>query len=706
MLTAFCLTATVTLPVSADNYTPEKKLQALFFEANKNIANDKGAILADSLTRLAVSMGDKNAEVLGLYVKMKHECTKSDNVAGMEKSVKAVMDKALKYNMIEYFYSAVSFKVTYYTNLGECVKALEYQEQMLKFAIKHNHPYGINMGHISMGNLYRMRLQMPQAIHEYELAIEGYKKFKIEHDNGLDYKRIVECYIIDGNFRKAITAADKGLSASKYERSIGGLYGYKAFALFMLNRDNEFKECYNRFTAYKNSNPDILPFIKNCLEAMNAINNGDDKKAKELLDKSDMGAFKEYVKVARDTRNNKYDKALKSMMKIYANRYGDSKGSYSAAWGRMSAKISDNMKLIDKQRAEYENSLLELKKSNLELRNTDLELQRAKNEESLAQIDAETKRLMYANRKMAFKRLKASLKNQQLQQKAMEQKRKTERIIFATLIAATVLLIAIACFFLARNRKITSKLQATNNKLKNTLNDLSLANEKAQESDRKKTVFIQNMSHEVRTPLNSIVGFSQMLAEEGLDDDSKKYMAETINSSSEILNNMINDILDLTSIESGRYAIKMEETYSNEICRKAIEETRHRNNGNVELKFCSSLPESYKVTTDKFRAKQVIENMLTNAMKNTAKGSITLECSLGNVPGMLSFTVTDTGCGVPKDKQEEIFERFSKLDKFKQGVGLGLSICRAIAGKLGGSINIDKDYEGGARFCFNIPAHL
>lgn len=282
---------------------------------------------------------------------------------------------------------------------------------------------------------------------------------------------------------------------------------------------------------------------------------------------------------------------------------------------------------------------------------------------------------------------------------------KSDRVKYATILVGIIIMIFVAYYCLRYNAKMASQLMRTNNNLKKTLADLSVASEQAQESDRKKTQFIQNMSHEIRTPLNSIVGFSQVLAEqeEYLGAEERNNMTHIINSNSEVLNTLINDILDLTSLESGKYVMKQQQVTVNELCFHAIAATRSRKVKGVHLVVKTDLPDEFVIVSDEFRLQQVLTNMLTNAMKNTEKGSIVLNCSLTERSGMLTFTVTDTGIGVPKDKQKEIFERFCKLDQFKQGVGLGLDMCRIIAAKLGGEIDIDPDYTDGARFWFAIP---
>ena len=129
----------------------------------------------------------------------------------------------------------------------------------------------------------------------------------------------------------------------------------------------------------------------------------------------------------------------------------------------------------------------------------------------------------------------------------------------------------------------------------------------------------------------------------------------------------------------------------------------HRKPGEVELHYTSDVADDFSILTDEKRLQQVLINFLTNAEKHTEEGEIHLHCSASENPGKITFSVTDTGPGIPADKQDTIFERFEKLDEFKQGSGLGLNICRLIADRLNGEVKIDKNYTKGARFLFILP---
>ena len=166
---------------------------------------------------------------------------------------------------------------------------------------------------------------------------------------------------------------------------------------------------------------------------------------------------------------------------------------------------------------------------------------------------------------------------------------------------------------------------------------------------------------------------------------------------------LINDVLDLASLESGKYRMHLAPHRCNELCQVAMVSVVHRNPKKVKSYFTSDVPNDYLFVTDKERLQQVLINFLTNAEKHTERGEIHLHCSLTENPGKITFSVADTGPGIPADQADCVFDRFSKLDEFKQGTGLGLNICSIIAGRLKGEVKLDKNYTGGARFLFILP---
>ena len=702
ILAFVCSTHAIKAQTTAAN-NEDSKQKSLYVLANKNIGNEKSLVLADSLIKAAKKKGDTETVLRGLYIKLKHEYQKDNNIQKVDRAVNSIIDFAKKHNLTKHIYSAASYKMTYLTNHGKYNEAIKYQYYIMDYAKRHKHNNGIVLGHISMGNLFRKRLKIPQAIEEYEQAIESYRKYGIDEDQGRNYIRIIECYIIIGMFEKALDYSSKGLELTKRKEDISGIYGYMAFCSFMLNNKADFKKEYKAYKSYSSSStPNIIPFVANCIETMKLIDDGKFNEAEKKLKAPGMGAFKQYVEISLYNSQERYEDLLQAMRRLHINRFGDSKGSFTTDWARMSEAINNNLTEIDKQRAINRSSQLELTKTRLELRNTQLELFRFKDAEKLAWMASDAKKLTYNNERLLSEQLAKTLENQNLQHKINEQKIKSRRIT----LAFTSLLLLLMYLYLRYNKRAASILKEKNRNLKKTLEELSIANDKAQESDKKKTEFIQNMSHEVRTPLNAIVGFSQMLATESdtnLSEEDRKQISHIINTNSEILNTIITNILDLTSIESGRYTIKENAVNINDLCKSAIESVKHRKAKDVEMIFRTDMPDNYTITTDKTRVLQVITNLLSNAVKNTEHGSITLGCSLNEQSGMVMFSVTDTGIGIKKEQQEKIFERFYKIDHFKPGTGLGLNICKTIAEKLKGSIGIDSNYTNGARLYFSIP---
>ena len=215
-----------------------------------------------------------------------------------------------------------------------------------------------------------------------------------------------------------------------------------------------------------------------------------------------------------------------------------------------------------------------------------------------------------------------------------------------------------------------------------------------------RTTLLQNMSHEIRTPLNAMFGFSQLLSQpEGfISDKEKDEYIKYIHNSFNMLSMLIDDILDISDDEHGQFRINKTQVAVNEICRSSLQIADIRCPDKVRLYFTTELDDTYSIESDGRRIQQVLINFLTNACKHTSYGEIHLHLSKTENPGHLTFSVTDTGCGVPPEMAQDIFERFKKLDNMVQGSGLGLNICSVIAENLNGSVKLDTSYTGGARF--------
>ena len=246
-------------------------------------------------------------------------------------------------------------------------------------------------------------------------------------------------------------------------------------------------------------------------------------------------------------------------------------------------------------------------------------------------------------------------------------------------------------------------IKRSNKKLQQSQQELEIARKQEENSIRAKSLFLSNMSHEIRTPLNALSGFSSILTEETIDNETRQQCSDIIIQNSELLLKLINDVIDLSSLEVGKMTFNYEQCDAVAICRNVIDMVEKIKQTNAEVRFSSTL-QSLQLTTDNARLQQLLINLLINATKFTPQGTITLELEKQTEDTAL-FSVTDTGCGIPKDHQNKIFNRFEKLDENAQGTGLGLSICQLIIEQLGGKIWIDPDYNQGARFLFTHPIY-
>lgn len=256
------------------------------------------------------------------------------------------------------------------------------------------------------------------------------------------------------------------------------------------------------------------------------------------------------------------------------------------------------------------------------------------------------------------------------------------------------------------------ELRSSNDALRENLTELEEAKQKAEESDKLKSTFLANMSHEIRTPMNAIMGFADLLDMEDAPYEKRKKFTRTIRERTKDLLNIINDLLDISRIESNTlrivetsgninnvlieitefFRIKNEEIYSKPISFVLINELKEERNN---------------IIADFERIKQILINLIENAFKFTASGTITLSCRFKD-SSTLIFTVEDTGIGIPEDKINLIFERFRQVDESYLtreygGAGLGLSICKGIVELIDGSIWVESEVGKGSKFCFTLP---
>ena len=278
--------------------------------------------------------------------------------------------------------------------------------------------------------------------------------------------------------------------------------------------------------------------------------------------------------------------------------------------------------------------------------------------------------------------------------KLYEAQRETYRMRFIGLSAAIALLILliVALVYIVQTRR-------------KHLKEMTKAYDRALESDKMKTAFIQNVSHEIRTPLNIISGFAQVIADPELTEtvEERQNMAKIMQKNAHQITSLIDEMLGLSLTETSAQMRQDDLAEINDTLRDQLQEYESFITNDVTLSYQSTVSDDFKLKTNINMFKRIISALLENAIKYTEKGKITVYAE--READQLRITVEDTGCGIPATEAEHIFERFVKLDSFKEGIGLGLPLSRTLAGHLGGTLNLDTTYTNGARFILTLPVH-
>ena len=305
-----------------------------------------------------------------------------------------------------------------------------------------------------------------------------------------------------------------------------------------------------------------------------------------------------------------------------------------------------------------------------------------------------------------------SERNVKLEQERKESIEKNQRvwiIVAVTVIPLLLLLLVGVLVLYRRSKRLTqdlaqsvADLRSERDNVLRAQKELIAARDQAQVASRHKTDFINNMTHEIRIPLNAIADYSRLIAD-CADDDKRPYLdhyAKLIDLNNELAQTMVNDVLDISEIDNSRLKINPQPVSANELCTMAVESVCHHITSDVTMDFVK--PDSdVTINTDPRRVEQVLINLLSNAVKFTREGFVRLSYSVED--GRVLFSVADSGSGIPEGKEDVIFERFEKLDNTTQGAGLGLPIARLVAGMLRGTVTLDRSYSPGARFVFSIP---
>lgn len=627
-------------------------LKAYYLECKEHLSGDEALPMCDTLYRRAEAKGNRRMQAIALCLKVDYYYFRN-NKEGIVEQVKRVQEFCRTHGKEElnYFYYFVwsSRLITYYIKREQYNIAVYETRRMLDEAQREQYAEGVGQCYRMLANLYLSQNNFRQAYDNFRRQIEVLLENDIRDINmPMQYASMAQCALelnMPDSAAMALRKADEISTTSNYQR----FTVCKAHALYCL-----YTEDYAGAKQYVEEAEELFR----------------DDPSMEGYRRGLWFLQREYFKAVKQ-----YDRALDNAMRAQ-EVYGDisilrdigdicfRKGDMlrSAEYYRRYVHLTDSIRNHDVRNATADFSSI-------------LEIDRLQGEKRELQMDIQQRRL-----------------------------RSNYLIIFG--LCAIVLLAAIGLARLLRlNRRLKnseSLILAQNENLLAAGEQLREAKERAELASNMKSEFIRNMSHEVRTPLNSIVGFSQVLASHFRDDPSLDEYAAIIQSNSRNLLRMVDDVLDLSLLDRSDELPRPDFCEMNGCCQDCVARMQPEMGERVALIFEPS-DVNPVVQTHVKRIEQVLLHLLHNAAKFTREGEVILSYTCLPEQRLMRFTVSDTGPGIPPEQHDQVFERFVKLDAFAQGTGLGLPVCRIIADRLGGSLRIDPEYRSGCRMIFEVP---
>jgi signal transduction histidine kinase len=697
-----CLCTSIHLYAQNNPYKIDDALYRYLDKCMRVIKQKEVLDMADTLFNMAKKKKDVKAQCLAKNLKGEYYYCNND-IEHLKIEKENVRNFAIKTPYKQYVFSIWNRVIAYYLTRRMLPLALNEIRNYQKEAIRLNDSYGIGNSYRKLADYYTVNNDSRQALQELKKAEDYFQNNGKENELFNIHAAIATAYYNLSDYAKAVQYYILTLKEAPLESVKGGYY-YDLAETYLCMRDLNKAEIYAQMAEEwkKHYTLSALSRERECEYYVSYyIQKKEYDKAYEYCDKMRIPYAKKMRMLAVASAQGDYHKAF-----LYSTELRDMDLNQNNVQQR--STLAGYTALFDKDRIENEKNLLALQNAKLEMGQlkTKEELLAAERQKNLLMLS--NTRLELNNKELALQRQKAETDKQRADKKqqaalflASEQKAKANRLLATVLIISLFIITASFLAYIILRLHSSRQLKKEMEEVKKARNEAEIARNEAVQADNMKTLFLQNMSHEIRTPLNAIVGFSNMLADStmNLEAKDKEEFAGLIQTNSSMLTTLVNDILDLSSLESGTYKIKMEETDINQLCSDIIVSVKDIVPKNVELRFVHT--GDIMLYTDAVRLRQLLTNLLTNACKYTEKGNITL--AYEKKDKQIVFSVTDTGCGISAKDAERIFQRFEKLNSFKQGTGLGLNICKRIAGLLHGEIKLDTTYTEGSRFIFIHP---
>ena len=677
------------LPTKAqDNpYKIDHSLYLLYEEATKHRNNATGLEIADTIYTKAIRINDKKAQCLALTIPVIYYFNNGKTEL-LEKAISRLQEISRKNNYLQYYYFGSIYKVNYLMNTGNTLRALQEAELTKEQAFADDYPYGISTCLRMMGNIYFARRENRTALDYYQQSLVYTQEKLPEQDISYIYWNISMLQQNLKQYEAAYENAEKGIKCAKTSTNKYACMLRKCTLLYALDREEEFKSYYQECLKATEKHGETRRNELNKLKIYNYILNQQYDKAHALADSTSILHERIAFQANIYAKEQKYKDAYQALQKLQSLQDSLNQLIQTADLSELNVRIG-NEQLKRKAQA------LQLENTQLNLQKTTLELQQTKSQVEIEKMNAENNELLLKNRNLELAQFKAETERTQSLMVAKQAESERQLMILKFILIFFCFFAIALTLYLYLRRKSIRQLQEKNE-------ELTIARDRAEQADKMKTHFMQNMSHEIRTPLNAIVGFSALLGDESISEEDRNVYMGIVNQNSDLLLTLIGDILDISRLETGKISFTLHPENIVAICQQVISTTAHGRKKGVECVFNPPV-ESFILKTDSQRLSQVLINLLTNASKFTEKGTIALAFEIQKEQRRILFSVSDTGCGIPRERQERVFNRFEKLNEFKQGTGLGLAICKQIVLRFGGNIWIDPEYTEGARFVFSHP---
>ncbi len=647
--------------------------------------------MSDTLFAMGEKVGDKLTQCLAYDIRMGHAYFTKD-IDSIRREQRRLYDFVINTPYKDYIFLGWNRIIIHYLDHNEFYEAMLEAHSYQEAALRLNNAYGIARGYYYIGEVYRMRGMRSEAVEKYKTAIENQQKYGGKSRIvAAACTRIGEIYIDEGNYREAEKYLRRALA--------NHIYNFEA-----VNATIEL------FRMYVNMG-DIARAKTE--KAQVEIFAQEDLLIGSRVPKYRSGLVRYYL------LEHKYDEALKcantiadkdpetlSLAQAAVGHYNDALHSLRLAATQQEQIESslDVSRLISFQ-TEYDNMLMQKQNDQLKLQQTRFRLEQLQRDKELAveksrrdSIAINNQRLQQQSIESAGKIREAEISYKLEALKHAEQASDFQHKILWTVTA--ILLVVIGFSFLAlmlrrkHARQLRKELRAT-----------EVASRAAEEATWRKRRFLQQVSHEIRTPLNSIIGFNEVLSDptlcNNLSDADRLDLRQRSLAATAAFNHLVSSAIELCRVESGTYTPKVTAVRIYEVVQRAIKLCSPRLLPAVQIQT-SSNEINATFATDAEQLQLILMHLLDNACKFTKEGSITVDYRLS--AERLYLIVTDTGCGVPRRKAEEIFNNFTKLNEFVPGIGLGLSLCRALTKMLHGTIELDTEYTGGCRFVVVLNA--